>query len=568
MSEHHTQNTQNQTLAVIPPGLLLGLSAIGFFVALGVALTQNAFNIVGWAGLAIGILSLVAWAFLAPEQLTKLLRGRALSYGGTGFVVTGVFIAALVLIYILIDRQGWRVDLSTGEFFSLTQEAEVLVTQLTLDPATPDIRIIAFYGPAQGGQRDRLAVLLDDVVRASNGSISYEFIDPDRQPLLTESYGAVAGQLYIAPLTDEGEPSIEQAEQVGGTGQQAIIDALIRVTATGDFRAYFLTVQDGVPLDDNSPSGANILATSLRDTFNWTVENTSLLDLSDPDSDVLGAAADGEVLVIPGGSAPLPDEALTVLTDYLDGGGNVVIFGGISFDGDELTALATADNLSGYLQDSFGVQMQNNTVIDLNSTFALGSPLDLVVQEFAPDQRITRNYGEGQSLVLRVPHSLSIADEAPENVAVTPLAFSTEAAYAKDDLNFSREITGEQIQQANDDTTGPFVLGAAAENTETGAKLVLWGSESLLYNQFQQFDQLGLRNIDAARNSLFWAADYENFFENIPQLSINEQPQNQPVLASPEQLRSITFVAMGVLPFSVLGVGVFVWWRRRQADMA
>lgn len=561
-----TQGTRNEQLAVIPPGILLGISGFGFLVAIIVLFTQDTFSIVGWGGLGAGILSLVAWVFLAPEQALNLLRGRTVSYGGTGILVTVIFVVALIAIYVLIQQLGWRADLSTGEVFSLTQEAEVLVTQLTLDPGTPDVRILGFYGPTQGATRDQLSVLLDDFVRASDGKISYDFIDPDRQPLLVEQYNARAGSLFVVPLDEAGEPIPDQAEEVFAAGQQNLIDALIRATARGDFRAYFLDVADGLDPNDNTQAGAGLLGSNLRDVFNWTVESVSLVDLADPTSGVqLGSAADGEVLVIPGGSQPLPEAAVTIITDYLDGGGNVVIFGSINVDGD--FPLAATPALSDYLFETFGLRMNNDVVFDLSRQF--GSPFDVILTDFAPDQRITQNYNpERDFLLLQLPHSIELADVAPDNVTTTPIVSTTDQAYVKDEFNFTGEITNADIQQTADDPTGPFVVGAVAENSVTGARLVLWGSEAPLSNQFWQLEVVGIRNVDAARNSLFWAADYENFFENIPQLNIGERPQDTPLLADESQLRSITFISLVLLPFSVLGLGIFVWLQRRAGDAA
>ncbi|MBA3872600.1 MAG: hypothetical protein H0X30_25970, partial [Anaerolineae bacterium] len=60
----------------IPPYYMLILAAIGFIIAIVVALTQATFSVVGWGGLALGILALVVWAFMAPDQLRSLVTGR------------------------------------------------------------------------------------------------------------------------------------------------------------------------------------------------------------------------------------------------------------------------------------------------------------------------------------------------------------------------------------------------------------------------------------------------------------------------------------------------------------
>ena len=65
----------------IPPYYMLILALIGVVVAIIVAVTQPTFTVVGWGGLGITLLSLVAWVLMAPQQARAFLTGRTARFG-------------------------------------------------------------------------------------------------------------------------------------------------------------------------------------------------------------------------------------------------------------------------------------------------------------------------------------------------------------------------------------------------------------------------------------------------------------------------------------------------------
>lgn len=558
------QTQPDNTSPILPPALLLGLAGLGFLIALAVAFTQPTFTVIGWGGLGIAVLSLLAWGLLNPEQLNSLLRGRALAYGGTALLVTGVFLVALVLIYVVVRQQAWRADFSQSENFSLTEPARELIQTISADPSAPQIRIVGFYGTAQGGQRDRAAILLDDVQNASNGRITYKFVDPDREPLVIERYGAQVGQFAVVPLTLEGEPDIENAEILTALGQQLLTDTLVTVSASGDFRAYFLNVSEGVSIADATALGGQVFSEELVNRFKWETQAASLFDLANPQSgiELNDPVADGEVLVIPGGSEAVPDDQLETLTNYLDAGGDMVIFAGINLQGEP--ALATDPDLNAYLQENFGIRINDDIVFDPFN--AVQSVFNLDVHNFG-DHPILQGYDpQLDSLLFGAPHSITVSDELPAGVNVTALAQTGEESYTRSGLDLGGELTDADIQPTANSEIGPQTVAVAVENSNTGARLVVFGSDTLMYNQYRQLAGFGIRNSDAARDALFWAAGYDNFLNNIPTLATEARPVDTPLLANDQQLRVMNFIALGALPFGVLALGLFVWWQRRERE--
>ena len=241
----------NEQEPFIPPYYMLILAGIGLVIAVVVALTQATFGVVGWGGLGLAILSIVVWGFMAPDQVKSILTGRTARYGGTTVLVTALFLLALVAIYSVVKGRAIRKDLTQVDTFSLNDQTRTAIAGLAVEPKVPNIKIFAFYTNAQAGQKDQDTVLFDDYAKTSNNKISYEFVDPDRNPGVAQQYKITsAGQLAVVPLDDKGQPLPDKAQAVSLTNQENLTNAILRVAASGNFHAYFMSVEGGSKLTD------------------------------------------------------------------------------------------------------------------------------------------------------------------------------------------------------------------------------------------------------------------------------------------------------------------------------
>jgi len=178
-----------------------------------------------------------------------------------------------------------------------------------------------------------------------------------------------------------------------------------------------------------------------------------------------------------------------------------------------------------------------------------------------PSSFITSNALESQTaLVFELPHSIELAETPPANVVVTPIIQSSGSAYAKSDL---QAVIDQNIDQTDADLQGPVVLGATAENTQTGARVALFSSTSLVQDFYTQLQQVGVANLPVAFNTFVWATNYNDFFQRTTIVS-DPRPQDTPIFADAQTLRTINFVTIVLLPFGVLALGILVWWNSRE----
>lgn len=562
----------NEQEAFIPPYYMLILALVGFVVALGVLVTQPTFNVVGWGALGIAVLSLVAWVLMAPDQAKSVVTGRTARFGGTSLLVTVIFLAALIAIYVVVRERDWRFDLTERDTFSLTEESRQAIAGIGVDPNVPQVKLLAFYNAIQAGQRDQNTLLFEDYARTSQGKISYEFIDPERSPAQAELYQITRpGQIAVAAVQADGALDAENAELVNFFSQDELTNAILRVAAQGDFRAYFLNVDGGLQLTDGGAAGMSLLNDSLTQRYDWTTQQVSLFDLMGQESEIKldDPAIDGKVLVIPGGDQPLSDDEMQFIADYVSKGGSLVIFAAPSLRasaGSEGQAnlsqnqpLALAENMSNFLWENFGVRFTGDLIVD--PTLSVQSPLIPVATDFSSANYITQNFRPNQEgIVFELPHSIEIAPTLPANVTVDELAKTSAESFAKQDIQAVLQSDG-AIQAEESDPKGPFVLAVAAENSATGARVVLFGSESIPANNFALGS--GIVNLDAAFNSLVWATRFNDFFSTVNVQSA-ARPQDAPVFASDQTLRGIQLFTLFLLPFGVLAIGFLVWWNNRS----
>ena len=542
----------------LPPRSLLLLALAAGLAGL-LAFAVNADAVVAWGALGIALLALLGWAFTAPQQLRAVLTGRTLRFGGTSLLVTLVVLAALVAIYTFVRQANLSVTLSQSNEYALSSEGRSAIAAIGADPTLPQVHVTTFISATAAGIRDQLELLMAEYVSVSQGKVISEFVDLDRNPLRAEQMGAAnPNQQFVTRLNAEGEPDLEEGELLRFFSQDGLTNAILRNAVAGDFRTWFIEVEDGPGMNASGPEGLSTLSLGLEQQLDWTNREVPLLDFTRPESALRlnDPAIDGEIMIIAGGSRPLSEPELAVLTDYLAGGGKLILLAAPGLETGSAPLAADAA-LGDWLYQHFGLRFRNDMVLDRSQAFQ--NPLYPVSTELDAYHRITQPYSAGFALVFEAPHSIEIAEEPPASVTLTSLASSSADSYNMRD--FSAVLEG-NIEPEETSLTGPLVLAAAAENSETGARVVLFGSTSMLANGFTGIN--GVANFDVAVDSIFWATDFEDWFSQV-NIQSAARPQDAPLFADAQSLALINVITSLLLPFGVLAIGALVWYRNRES---
>jgi hypothetical protein len=560
------QNTNQELPPLIPSWALLAVAAASF-VLLGIAAFLGWDVVVLIAAGAVGVIMLFVWAVMFPQELLDLIKGRSFVFGASGIIVVALLLFAAGLVYAVVKSRNISYDFSQRDIYSLDSEVRNVLTQMSTDPTVPSVYLLGFYSVAQAGDRDRMEVLFTDMMTTSNGKIvGYEFIDPNLEPLRTQNYlnpenlptPPQTPQIVVAGLSPEGGASMDNFElaQVGQNAQFNVINAMLKLGTTGDFRAYFLALEGGIDMEAAGDFGGDGFVSDLEDK-DWNVEQISPLEISGTNPSVMlnDPAANAEILVLAGGTEPLNAETLAAIQAFVAAGGDLVVLGDINTQGASTTA--QAENFSNFLWETYGVRLKSDLVLDPDQTI---STYQIYSSAYGTHE-ITTDFVAEDWLVYEGAHSIEISATPPTGVTITPLATTSGQAYTKANFDFTRDVTSDQLAFAEGDVRGVTPLAVAAENANTGSRLVLVGSEALLLNNYRQFREV--KSPEFVLAAINWASQAQNFASQIANIVPEPPESDPPVFVTPEQGQWMSLVGLCLLPLGLLGLGVFVWWIQR-----
>uniref|UniRef100_A0A7C4KI28 Uncharacterized protein n=1 Tax=Anaerolinea thermolimosa TaxID=229919 RepID=A0A7C4KI28_9CHLR len=505
-----------------PIGLYVSLLAL--LVSAGLYIVQRSFTLPLQISLGMIVVGVAAYALMAPRRLREALTGRQARYGSNALVLTVAFLGILVVINYLIYKNPVRWDLTEDKQHTLSKETlETLASLKDKDP----IKAEAFY--SSRFPSDTARDLLDSYQYNSGGKFTYEFIDPEQDPVRAQS----------ANVTRDGTIVLYQSgrsEQVTYASEEEITSALIKLTNPGERAVYFLVGHGEYSPDETSDRSYRQVKSTLSNK-NYTVNTLNLLATR-------SIPEDAKAVVIAGPEKPVSQEEVDLLKAYLEKGGSLIF---LSEPPVVTQALDAPDPLIEYLKQTWGIQMSNDMVIDLNY-----NPPSVAISASYGNHSITQKM-YNQAIVLPSARSLEV-QTAPQDVQVTVLAQTARNSWAEKDISSLKENKVGFDEKT--DLPGPITLAVAAENSSTKARVVVIGdSDFASDNNFLQYG-----NSDFLINSIDWAAKQENLINLTPKSTT----QRILIVRSQTTLGLILLVSVFLLPGLVIVAGVVVWVQRKR----
>lgn len=503
------------------------LAPVALALTAGWYIVQRQFDTFVQVGVGLTVVLLAAGILLEPDRVRRALTGRQARYGSNALLLSVAVLGILAVInYLAVHNpQSW--DVTEDQQYSLSPESVALVE--TLDSP---VQVKGFYTPNLARARDNLKPLLDQYQIASDGNITYEFIDPNSNPLQADQYGVTRdGSLVV--LQDD------RSEVLTTPSERTISSAIIRVTQGNPKAVYFLTGHGERDLEEGSQGGYTSAQSGLE-SKNYTVQTLNLLSQGTvPD--------DADVVVVAAPQKPLSPDEVDALDSYLSDGGSLMVM----IEPSVTSGLAVADDpLATYLQETWGVEVHDDVIVDLMSQRGF----DAIALNYG-SHPITNQMG---NLASAFPGSLSLSAQAPEGVGVTdtPLVMTGQNSWGETDLqSVQADGQGPEFDE-NTDLAGPLTVAVAAANTQEESRVVVYGDSDFASNAY--YTQLG--NGDLFLNSVDWLAHQEELIQLTP------KQQTQRIVTPPTvQATGLIFLLTVILlPGGVIGAGVTVWWRRRQ----
>jgi WD40 repeat protein len=287
----------------------LGLGVIGLIVMLvaWIATPGHRFdNTVSWVSLGVGVAGLAGFILLDPQAVAAAITGRTAEYGVTSVLISLLFVALIVGLYWIVDESGLKpIDLTEGGQYKLSEE-----TVEVLENLDEEVHVVGFYTSGQESQREEAEIWLEQYKNVSGDKLTYEFVDPDRNP----------GEALRLGTTRSGVLVFEQGDRTAEAtypDERNLTGALSRVQL-GENRNLYLVTGHG-ERDTNDFAGTGFSeAAGLLENANYTLLPLNLLEEGEvPD--------DASLVVIAGPQAQFSEAEVEVLREYMDNGGTLLV---------------------------------------------------------------------------------------------------------------------------------------------------------------------------------------------------------------------------------------------------
>ncbi|MFM8425672.1 MAG: GldG family protein, partial [Chloroflexota bacterium] len=374
--------------------------------------------------------------------------------------------------------------------------------------------------------------LLQKFKNNSDGNFTFSFVNPDLDPVAAREAG-VTGDGKI--LLQSGENK-EIADFVSET---ELAQALLRLISPGSRTVYFLQGHGEISLEPGNELAYSVVQSTLE-AKNYTVNTLNLLNTREIPEDALA-------IIVAGPQKPVSQEEVTLLKDYVDNGGSLVVLE----DPRYFTQFGdAADPMADYLSKEWGIVYNDDVVID---TVNQQNPFAAISSLYNPSHPITQNLTENLFVIMPQARSLTISGEK-ENITQTWLISTTESSWGE-----TAELSDTEAPafDAETDVQGPLYLAIAGENAVTTGRVVVFGNS--LFAIDGNFDVYGNGNFFI--NSVDWAAEQEDL------LNLTTRPRTERIFMPPVEtwrFLLLVLVIVIVIPGMVVFFGISTWLSRRK----
>ena len=464
-------------------------------------------------------------------------RGKLAILSSTtlGFVA---FIGILALVALIGQRHPLRLDLSEGKRYSISEQSQKIVKALK-----GDISIKGFFQEADPN-REKTRDLLE-TYRYYSKKITYQFIDPDREPSLAKHYMIrTYGTLVL-----EG---FGKTQTITTGDEESITNAILKLTQEKQRVVYFLTGHGDRDISNLDKDGYSTAKAAIEKE-NFLVKTLNLLE--DP-----RIPEDAALVVVAGPQRALMSTEIEALRQYLAGDGSLML----------LLEPFSNGGLNDFLEH-YGITISADIIVDTMSRVFGASYLIPVITEYSR-HKIT----DGFNVACFFPTARSVksADKVPASVDITELASTSPYSWSETEFQFGQPEPPKFDETK--DKKGPINVALIAsvsnkppsngqksdehgtvkgENPGGQGQILVFGDSDFASNGY--FNMQG--NSDFFLNSVNYLGEQEN-------LITVERPKTSgtPLTLSRSQSQLLFWVGLFLMPIVVLAAGLAVFRLRRK----
>ena len=383
-------------------------------------------------GLALGS----TWLIFDWDRVKNLLASRTTRYGANTVVMVLLIIGILAFVNLIGTQYTQRFDMTSNKRFSLAD-----LTVSVLNELDQGVHIIGFL--RSSGSEAALRYQLDDMLNQyqyRSDHISYEFIDPDKEPNIARQYNITAYGTVV--FESEGK-----TEHINRYLEESVTNALVKVTREGQKSIYFLEGhgEHNINLTDQ---GGYTQILQMLENQSYVVKSFSLLT-------ELEVPSDCNVLVVAGPRTNLVGNEQEAVLNYLERGGRAVFLVNPDYPQERADLSALLAN--------WKVKVGDNVVIDRSAVGRLPGMNEYMpaVMNY-PSHPITRSL---QNTVSYFPlvRSIDLASAPDDTVEIQTIAMTSTRSWSETSLPGTPEEAMEYEAELdpNMDDPGPVSIAVA-----------------------------------------------------------------------------------------------------------
>ncbi len=272
-----------------------------------------------YIGIGLGVVLVVASLVLKQQEIRAGFGRRSTKFGINSATSVILILGVLTMVNYLGAQHQKRVDMTTEKIYSLSDESSKVADQVKLD-----LKIRAFYPGGEYAPVKELLKLFQD----HNPKISFEFVDPDKQPQLAQQSQVTVYGDFQNPMTGEsfrygtlifqmGDKTERVEKQSEPLREEDVVNTLTKIVKGEKKTIYFTEGHGEKKVDDNDRTGFNQARADLE-RESYSVKGVNLVtENMVPD--------DTTVLVIAGPTVEFFPNEIEMIDTFLKNGGSALV---------------------------------------------------------------------------------------------------------------------------------------------------------------------------------------------------------------------------------------------------
>lgn len=520
---------------------ICGLVIIIFGLLCRGLLLNEAASGIAFGHFVLGGFLLIVFVASGGLRFFRRSSARKATLAGVGSIAYTILVAVILLLInkISLHLDYFSYDSTQERVFTLAPQTQEVLSRLTA-PVT----LRGFY--LEGKMPPESQTLIDLFIKVSP-KLSWEIIDPEKQPLTIKEYGVErASTIVLSQGKDFERRDLQLSEPLS---EQDLVNALLRLTTSRERKVYYLSGH-GEP--EISGAGETAYA-QLREALASERIKVEELFLARAKS----IPTDAEALFIAAPRTRLLEGERQLINNFLQNSGNVFF----------LAEPNTTSDIAELLKP-LGVEIGSDIVVDETITPFEGKTFHVepTVKDYAKhssmrDFRKTTQFSIASSVR---------AGPTPAGVKLTELAFTGVQSWAERDLG--KLLSDTPIASLDiSDLRGPVPIAIAIEGAQKSevsptenhlpastaqiGRVFVIGDADFVNNTYLR----QLFNRDFILNAFHWVLGEDE------QVSIRSRTmQGSLRKISPEQMLLLFLVAGVFLPQIILLFGLAIWWFRLE----